>query len=67
MIIVLKKPELSRKEMKNHRRRLKTCLGTRIGKKNPRKGIQTAPERERFFESIRPNFHVMGFGPTNFR
>ena len=33
MIIVLKKPELSRKEMKNHRRRLKTCLGTRTSQK----------------------------------
>ena len=34
--------------------------------KNLRKGVQTAPEHERVFEAIRPNFHVMGFGPTAF-
>ena len=32
-IIVLKDPELSKKDMKNHRRRMKTRLGTRIGQK----------------------------------
>ena len=32
-IIVLKYPELSKKEMKNHRRRMKTRLGTRTGQK----------------------------------
>ena len=32
-IIVLKHPELSKKEMKNHRRRMKTHLCTRIGQK----------------------------------
>ena len=32
-IIVLKKAKLSRKEIKNHRRRMKTRLGTRTGQK----------------------------------
>ena len=32
-IIVLKYPELSKKEMKNHRRRMKTHLGTRTDQK----------------------------------
>ena len=32
-IIVLKYPELSKKEMKNHKRRMKTRLGTRTGQK----------------------------------
>ena len=32
-IIVLKKPKLSRKEIKNHRRRMKTRLGVRTGQK----------------------------------
>ena len=32
-IIILKKPELSRKEIRNHKRRMKTCLGTRTGQK----------------------------------
>ena len=32
-IIFLKLPELSRKEMKNHRRKMKTRLGTRTGQK----------------------------------
>ena len=39
-IIVPKKSELSEKEIKNHRLRMKTCLGTRIGSKNPRKRVQ---------------------------
>ena len=33
-IIILKYPKLSRKEMKNHRQRMKTCLGTRTGQKH---------------------------------
>ena len=32
-IIVLKYPELSKKEMKNHKQRMKTHLGTRTGQK----------------------------------
>ena len=32
-IIVLKYPELSKEEMKNHRWRMKTRLGTRTGQK----------------------------------
>ena len=32
-IIVLKYPELSKKEMKNHRRRMKTRLGTKTNQK----------------------------------
>ena len=32
-IIVLKYPELSQKEMKNHRQRMKMRLGTRTGQK----------------------------------
>ena len=32
-IIVLKYPELSKKEMKNHRRRMKTHLGTKTDQK----------------------------------
>ena len=56
-IIVLKYPELSKKEMKNHRRRMKTRLGTKTGQKNPRKGVQTAPKRKSTFIAIRQIRH----------
>ena len=45
-IIVLKKSELSTKEIKNHRLRMKTCLGARTGSNNLRRRVQNAPEHE---------------------
>ena len=51
-IIVLKYPELSKKEMKYHRRRMKMSLSTRIGQKNPRRGVQTALEHKSAFGAI---------------
>ena len=56
-IIVLKKLELSKKEMKNHRQRMKICLGTRIGQKNPRRWVQTGPKCERTFRVQRSIQH----------
>ena len=47
-IIVLRQPELSKKEIKNYRR-MKTRLGTRTSQKNPRRRVQTAPEHKRVF------------------
>ena len=38
-IIVFKKPELSRNEIKNHRLRMKTHLGARTRSKNPRRRV----------------------------
>ena len=35
--------------MKNHKRMMKTRLGTKDQPKNPRRGVQTAPEHERVF------------------
>ena len=35
--------------MKNHKRMMKTRLGTKDPPKNPRRGVQTAPEHERVF------------------
>ena len=48
-IIVLKRPELSRKEIKNHGLRIKTRLGARTGSKYPRMRVQDAPEHGRTF------------------
>ena len=48
-IIVPKKFELSGKEIKNHRLRMKTRLGARTRLKNPRNWVQKALEHERTF------------------
>ena len=45
----LKRPELSRKEMKNLRIQMKTSLGARIGSRKPKKRVQNAPEHESTF------------------
>ena len=49
-MIVLKKPELSRKEIiikkKNHRRRMKTHLGARTGQKTLEGESKTHPNTE---------------------
>ena len=42
-IIVLKYPKLSKKEMKNRRRRMKMRLGTRIGQKTLEKESKWHP------------------------
>ena len=66
-IIVLKKPELSRNEIKkNHGRRMKTCLDTRTGSKNPRKRVQMVPEHENGFDIQKNHWALLGFGPTAF-
>ena len=43
--------------MKNHRRMMKTRLGTRIGQKNHRRGVQMALEHESAFGVIGPIRH----------
>ena len=48
-IIVPKKFELSGKEIKNDRLRMKTCLGAKTGSKKPRKRVQKALKHERTF------------------
>ena len=40
--------------MKNHRQRMKIRLGTRTGKKNPRRKVQMAHEHETVFGVQRP-------------
>ena len=40
--------------MKNHRQMMKIRLGTRTGKKNPRRGVQMALEQKRVFGVQRP-------------
>ena len=80
-IIVLKYPELSKKEMKNHRQRMKMHLGTRTNQKTLEEESNWHPDRKVRSESKRQfttfgvpnntlkgsNFLVMGFGPTAFR
>ena len=54
----LKKPELSRKEIKkNHKLRMKTRPGARIGSKNPRIRVQNAPKHKRTFSVQEPIWH----------
>ena len=67
--------------MKNHRQRMKICLGTRIGQKtleDESKQDPNAKERLEFkgqFSTFGvpngtlkvPNFHDLGFGQTSFR
>ena len=79
-IIVLNYPELSKKEMKNHRRRMKTRLGTRTGQKTLEEESKRHPNTKECSESKGqfgtfglpngtlkgPNFHVLGFGLTAF-
>ena len=79
-IIVLKHPELSKKEMKNHRRRMKTRLCTRIGQKTLEEESKWHPNTEGRSASKSqfgtfgvlkgtlkvPNCHDVGFGPTAF-
>ena len=43
-IIVPKRPELSKKEIKILEYGLKTLLSARIGSRKPKKGVQNAPE-----------------------
>ena len=49
--------------MKNHRRRMKTCLGTRTGQKTLEEESKRH-EHESAFEAITPD---VGFGPSAFR
>ena len=82
-IIVLKKPKLSRKEIKkkkNHKRRMKTRLGARIGKKTLKEESKRHPNtKERSVSKSQfgtfgvpndtlkgPNFPLLVFGPTAF-
>ena len=75
-IIVLKKPKLSRKEIKNHRWRMKTRLGVRTGQKTLKgesemhlntevRSVSKSP-----FGPLKglkgPNFPFLGFGPMAF-
>ena len=46
---MLKRPELSRKEIKILEYRLKTCLSARLSPRKPKKGVQNAPEHESTF------------------
>ena len=41
---------------------MKTCLGTRTGQKNPRKGVQMAPEHESVFGATGPIQHFWSAG-----
>ena len=43
---MLKRLELSRKEIKILEYELKTCLSARPGSRKPKKGVQNAPEHE---------------------
>ena len=79
-IIVLKYPELSKKEMKNHRWRMKTCLGTRTGQKTLEEEFKRHLNPKECWESKGqfgtfgvpngtlkgPNFLLVGFGLTAF-
>ena len=79
-IIVLKWPELSKKEMKNHRWRMKTCLGTRTGQKTLEEESKWHPNKKEClvskgqYSTFRvlngtlkvPNCHHVGFGPMAF-
>ena len=56
-IIVPKKAWISRKEMKNHRLRMKTCLGVGTKSKNLRKRVQNALEHGRTFGVQEPIRH----------
>ena len=79
-IIVLKYPELSKNEMKNHRRRMKTRPGTRTSKKTLEEESNRHPNIRECLASKgqfgtfgvpngtlkRLNFHVLDFGPMAF-
>ena len=72
-IIVLKYPKLSKKEMKNHRRRMKMRIGTRTSQKTLEEESKRHPNAKEHSESKGqfgtfgvPNFHDVGFGPTAF-
>ena len=81
-IIALKKPELSKKEIKkkNHRQRMKTRLGTRTDQKvlereskwHPNTEVRSASKSQFGTFGVLngtlkwPNCHDVGFGPTAF-
>ena len=79
-IIVPKKSELSRKETKNHKRRLKTRLGTRTGQEtiegeskwHPNTEVRSASKSQFgtfgvLYNTLKgPNFPWLGFGPMAF-
>ena len=79
-IIVVKYTELSKKEIKNHRRRMKTRLGIRTGQKTLGGESKLHPNMKEHLGSKSqfstfgvpnntlkvPNSHVLGFGPTAF-
>ena len=46
---MLKRPELSKKEVKILEYGLKTRLSVRLGSRKPKKGVQNAPEHESAF------------------
>ena len=70
----MKRPELSRKEIKILEYRLKTHLSARPSSRKPKKGVQNAPEHESAIGTqehhsalLVPNFTLLGFGPILFR
>ena len=72
---MLKRLELSRKEIKILEYGLKTHLSAMPGSRKPKKGVQNAPEHESVFGVQKyhgvpndtfkvPNGTLLGFGPT---